>query len=131
VEKVTISIRCWDSGQTKKVLPIDENGRILEVAYFEQIRFVGHSKHYPQPLMFSTKTGHLILPTIEKFMSLGRGTVYEETMEYDITLPVKFTQFCDIPVFYFVYNVANYFTSSTILFLIYTITLMRSRYIQI
>jgi capsular polysaccharide biosynthesis protein len=109
VEKVTISIRCWDSGQTKKVLPIDENGRILEVAYFEQIRFVGHSKHYPQPLMFSTKTGHLILPTIEKFMSLGRGTVYEETMEYDITLPVKFTQFCDIPVFYFVYNVANYY----------------------
>lgn len=109
MEKVTISIRCWDSGQTKKVLPIDENGRILEVAYFEQIRFVGHSKHYPQPLMFSTKTGHLILPTIEKFMSLGRGTVYEETMEYDITLPVKFTQFCDIPVFYFVYNVANYY----------------------
>ena len=109
MEKVTISIRCWDSGQTRKVLPIDENGRILEVAYFEQIRFVGHSKHYPQPLMFSTKTGHLILPTIEKFMSLGRGTVYEETMEYDITLPVKFTQFCDIPVFYFVYNVANYY----------------------
>ena len=109
MEKVTISIRCWDSGPTRKDLPIDENGRILEVAYFEQIRFVGHSKHYPQPLMFSTKTGHLILPTIEKFMSLGRGTVYEETMEYDITLPVKFTQFCDIPVFYFVYNVANYY----------------------
>ena len=109
MHNTTLPIRYWDSGQTRRVLPVDENGRILEVAYFEQIRFVGHSKHYPQPLMFSTKTGHLILPTVEKFMSLGRGTVYEETMEYEITLPVKFTQFCDIPVFYFVYNMANYY----------------------
>ena len=109
MHKTTLPIRYWDSGQTRRVLPVDENNRILEVAYFEQIRFVGHSKHYPQPLMFSTKTGHLILPTVEKFMSLGRGTVYEETMEYEISLPVKFTQFCDIPVFYFVYNMANYY----------------------
>ena len=109
MNKTTLSINYWDSGQTRRVAPVDENNRILEVAYFEQIKFVGHSKYYPQPLMFSTKTGKLTLPTIEKFMSLDRGTVYEETMKYEISLPVKFSHFCDIPVFYFVYNMANYY----------------------
>ena len=55
-----------------------EGGRVLEVAYFDNVRFVGHSKHYPQPLMYSVYTGRLTLPTVEQFMSLGRGTVYEE-----------------------------------------------------
>ena len=109
MKKTVLPISYWDSGQTRRVAPVDENHRILEVAYFEQIRFVGHSKHYPQPLMWSTKTEKLILPTIEKFMSLDRGTVYEETMEYEMWTPVRFTQFCDIPVFYFVYNMANYY----------------------
>ena len=109
MNKRVLPISYWDSGQTRRVAPVDENHRILEVAYFEQIRFVGHSKHYPQPLMWSTKTEKLVLPTIEKFMSLNRGTVYEETMEYEMWLPVRFTQFCDIPVFYFVYNMANYY----------------------
>lgn len=109
MHKTTLPIRYWDSGQTRRVSPVDENNRTLEVAYFEQIRFVGLSNHYPLPLLFSTKTGQIILPTIEKFMSLGRGTVYEETMEYEMWLPVRFTQFCEIPVFYFVYNMANYY----------------------
>ena len=109
MNKTTLSIDYWDYGKTRIVSSADQNTRILEVAYFEQIKFVGHSKHYPQPLMFSTKTGKLILPTIEKFMSLDRGTVYEDTMKYEMDLPVEFSLFCDIPVFYFVYNMANYY----------------------
>ena len=109
IHKTTLPIRYWDSGQTRRVCPVDKNHRILEVAYFDQVRFVGLSKHYPQPLMWSVSDKQLVLPTIEQFMSLGRGTVYEEKMEYEMWLPVRFTQFCNIPVFYFVYNMANYY----------------------
>ena len=109
MQKTTLPIKYWDSGQTRRVCPVDKNHRILEVAYFDQVRFVGLSKHYPQPLIWSVSNKQLILPTIEKFMSLGRGTVYEETMEYEMWLPVRFTQFCNLPVFYFVYNMANYY----------------------
>ena len=109
IHKTILPIRYWDSGQTRRVCPVDENNRILEVAYFDQVRFVGHSTHYPQPLIWSVSDKKLTLPTIEKFMSLGRGTVYEETMEYEMWLPVRFTQFCNLPVFYFVYNMANYY----------------------
>ena len=77
MQKTTLPIKYWDSGQTRRVCPVDKNHRILEVAYFDQVRFVGLSKHYPQPLMWSVSNKQLILPTIEKFMSLGRGTVYE------------------------------------------------------
>lgn len=109
MQKTTLPIKYWDSGQTRRVCPVDKNHRILEVAYFDQVRFVGLSKHYPQPLIWSVSDKQLVLPTIEKFMSLGRGTVYEETMEYEMWLPVRFTQFCNLPVFYFVYNMANYY----------------------
>jgi capsular polysaccharide biosynthesis protein len=42
-------------------------------------------------------------------MSLNRPTVYENEMKYEIELPVKFKNFCSVPVFYFVYNMANYY----------------------
>jgi hypothetical protein len=107
-QKITLPIEYWNSGRTRLICEKDENGRTIEVAYFFLCQFGGISKHYPQPLIYSHKNRKLILPTIEKFMSLGRGTVYETTMTYDLELP-RFEKFCDIPVFYFVYNTANYY----------------------
>jgi len=106
--KITLPIEYWNEGRTKVLCPEDENGRVLECSYFFLVQFTGHSKHYPQPLMYSHRDGKLRLPTIERFMSLGRGTVYEETMEYDMQLDPS-EKCCDIPVFYFAYNMANYF----------------------
>ena len=108
-QKTTLPIEYWNSGKTRLIEGKDENGRSIEVAYFFACQFTGLSKHYPQPLLFSHKTGTLTLPTKEMFMSLGRGTVYEETMEYEVELPMKFENFCSLPVFYFVYNMANYY----------------------
>ena len=107
-EKITLPIEFWNKGRTKTLCPEDENGRVLECAFFSSIQFTGHSKHYPMPLMYSHKDKKLRLPTIERFMSLGRGTVYEEWMQYDMELCSSWSC-CDIPVFYFVYNTANYF----------------------
>ena len=104
-----MQIEYWNNQRTRIIEGVDENGRSIEVAYFFSCQFTGLSKHYPQPLLFSHKTGRLTLPTREMFMSLGRGTVYEETMEYEVELPMKFENFCSLPVFYFVYNMANYY----------------------
>jgi len=102
-------IHYWNSGRTKQIKERDENGRDIEVAYFFSCQFTGLSKHYPQPLIYSHQTHKLHLPTKEMFMSLGRGTVYEETMEYDVEHPFDFKNFFSVPVFYFVYNMANYY----------------------
>ena len=40
-------------------------------------------------------------------MSLGRGTVYEETMEWECK-NINTTKVENAPVFYFVYNCANF-----------------------
>jgi len=102
-------IHYWNSGRTKQIKERDENGRDIEVAYFFSCQFTGLSKHYPQPLIYSHQTHKLHLPTKKMFMSLGRGTVYEETMEYDVEHPFDFKNFFSVPVFYFVYNMANYY----------------------
>jgi hypothetical protein len=104
-----MNIEYWNSGRTRLISLEDENGRNIEVAYFFSCQFTGLSKHYPQPLIYSHQTQKLILPTKEMFMSLGRGTVYEKDMEYGVNLPFQFKNFCSVPVFYFVYNMANYY----------------------
>ena len=88
-----MKIEYWNSGRTRLLKEKDENGRDIEVAYFFTCQFTGLSKHYPQPLLFSHQTQRLTLPTKEMFMSLGRGTVYEETMEYEVELPFHFKNF--------------------------------------
>jgi hypothetical protein len=108
-QKTILPIEYWNSRRTRLIKEKDENGRDIEVSYFFSCQFTGLSKHYPQPLIYSHQTQRLTLPTKEMFMSLGRGTVYEETMEYEVELPMKFKNFCSIPVFYFVYNMANYY----------------------
>ena len=104
-----VEIEYCNSGRTRIIKEKDENGRDIEVAYFFSCQFTGLSKHYPQPLIYSHQTNKLILPTREMFMSLGRGTVYEETMAYEVDYPLYFKNFCSVPVFYFVYNMANYY----------------------
>ena len=103
-QQITLPIEYWKNDNTE-VISIDDI-RTVELKYFRDVKFTGHSIHYPQPLLYSR--GKLLLPTIEKFMSLGRGTVYEKDMWYSGEfLEVKKT--VEDPVFYFVYNMANYY----------------------
>jgi hypothetical protein len=99
-----MKIKYWDnsSGDIKTI----SDERDIKIGYFKNCVIEGHSIHYPQPLI---KTGdELLLPTIERFMSLGRGTVYESDMEWECT-NTNITKTETTPVFYFVYNCANYF----------------------
>ena len=103
-QKITLPIKYWNSG-SPDIISFDDI-RTVEVKYFRDVQFTGHSIHYPQPLLYSE--GVLFLPTIEKFMSLGRGTVYEKDMMYSGEFLESKNTF-ETPVFYFVYNMANYY----------------------
>lgn len=99
-----MKIKYWDESVSDIKRISDE--RDIKVGYFKNCVIEGHSIHYPQPLI---KTGNeLLLPTIERFMSLGRGTVYESDMEWKCK-NTNINKIETTPVFYFVYNCANYF----------------------
>ncbi len=83
--KITLPIRYWDQGPTRRITATDKNSRTIEAAYFNFVKFTRLSKHYPLPLLYSYQTKKLYLPLREKFMSLNRGTVYEDgDMSYEI-----------------------------------------------
>ena len=99
-----MKIKYWDKSTTNiKRISSERN---IKLGTFKDCIIEGNSIHYPQPLI---KTDlELLLPTIEKFMSLGRGTVYESKMERECTNK-NLKSLESKPVFYFVYNCANYF----------------------
>ncbi len=100
-----MKIKYWDDS-TMGDISIISTERDIKVGYFENCIIEGISTHYPQPLI-KTET-ELLLPTIERFMSLDRGTIYEETMEWECK-NTNIIKTETTPVFYFVYNCANYF----------------------
>ena len=108
MKKITSPIEYWNDRKTRILSPEDENGRKIELGYFFGVQFTGHSIHYPQPLIYSHYSEKLILPTKEMFMSLGRGTVYEDTMEYEIDIEKPNLTY-NGNVYYFVYNTENYY----------------------
>jgi len=100
-----MKIKYWDESDKADIHTISHE-RAVKVGYFNDCTIEGISTSYPQPLIKSDD--ELLLPTIERFMSLGRGTIYEETMEWDCkNIDVKNIE--ETPLFYFVYNCANYF----------------------
>ena len=48
--KITLPIRYWDQSPTRRISTTD-NGRTIEAAYFNYVKFTGLSKHYPLPLL--------------------------------------------------------------------------------
>ena len=100
-----MKIKYWDKSNQADIRVVSKE-RNINIGYFKNCIVEGISDHYPQPLI---KSGdELLLPTIEMFMSLGRGTIYESDMEWKCT-NTNINKIETVPVFYFVYNCANYF----------------------
>lgn len=99
-----MKIKYWDESDIGSIRHTGE--REVKVGHFYNCTIDGISLHYPMPLIKSE--GELLLPTIERFMSLGRGTLYEEDMNWECS-ENQITKVETNPVFYFVYNCANYF----------------------
>lgn len=97
----------------KKIFSIDENSREINIYKFDNCIATGHNLYYPNVLLKTNDK--LILPLLERTMSLLKiGTIYEKkNMNYEPvennSNAIQSIQFCNIPLFFFVYNTDNYF----------------------
>jgi hypothetical protein len=91
----------------KKLYESDTNGREINVYRFQNCSITGINLHYPNILLCNNE--NLILPVLERTMSLKMGTIYEKmnmTYEYE---KKDILSHCHTPVFFFIYNTDNYF----------------------
>jgi len=85
----------------------DEHGREINIYKINNCIATGLSLFYPNVLLQTDSS--IILPLLEKTMSLGITTIYEKNnMIYDVS-DIICTIKCSIPVFFFIYNTDNYF----------------------
>lgn len=86
-------------------LSLKDTNRSLFVAHFQDIQLTGRNIHYPNCLLQTNKM--LINPYDERIMSLKKDSFYDNNeWELNQILPKNYL---DYPVFFFIYNVDNYF----------------------
>ena len=91
----------------KNIFDYDENMRKIDIFKFVNCIPCGLNLFYPNTLFKSDD--NLILPLLEKTMSLNTTTIYEKNnMDYDYKETNNLTKY-NYPVFFFVYNTDNYF----------------------
>jgi capsular polysaccharide biosynthesis protein len=83
----------------------DGNGREINIYKLNNIKLVGDSLFYPNPLLYSPKKKLVIKPIEEKIMSLSRLVKTESLTNVSSDYDSVF----DEPVFFFIYNVDNYY----------------------
>jgi hypothetical protein len=92
---------------TSPIESIIDTPRDIHLYKLSNVQCTGLSLYYPNVLLLSVNT--LYLPYNEKSMSFNRKTIYEETdMKFNY-IPKNITEEVKDPVFFFVYNVENYY----------------------
>ena len=90
----------------KQILKKDENNRIINIYKLENCLVTGHNLYYPDVLLKTENM--LILPLLERTMSLKTGNIYEKNnMEFNKSIIQQ--EFYEGPLFFFIYNTDNYF----------------------
>jgi hypothetical protein len=91
----------------KNVFSSDKNGRKVDLYKFENCIVSGLNLYYPNVLI--KIENELVLPTLERTMSLKSGTIYEKfNMIFDYS-EKDCKNICNTPLFFFIYNTDNYF----------------------
>ena len=91
----------------KNIFPIDENGRKIDLYKFDNCIITGVNLYYPNVLI--TTENKVVLPTLERTMSLKSGTIYEKQgMKFNY-VKKESAHVCNTPLFFFIYNTDNYF----------------------
>ena len=91
----------------KNIFENDENNRKIDIYKFENCIVTGLNLYYPNVLLKTKKD--LILPLLERTMSLKSGTIYEK---YNMKFVYSDNSVKNIvmePLFFFIYNTDNYF----------------------
>lgn len=93
--------------KTKTIFKPDMNNREINIYKVESSKTTGHNLYYPNVLL---KSEQLILPILEKTMSLKSGTIYEKNdMKFNYVKSSINNTICETPLFFFIYNTDNYF----------------------
>ena len=91
----------------KNIFSNDENNRKIDLYKFEECSITGLNLYYPNLLLKTKDT--LVLPLLERTMSLKSCTIYEKNnMEFNFC-EKDYKNICNIPLFFFIYNTDNYF----------------------
>ena len=105
----------------------DQNNREIKIYKFEDCCLTGHNLYYPNVLLKTNN--NLILPLLERTMSLNMGNIYENNnMNYNCqNININYNLNYIEPVFFFIYNTDNYFhfLYDTVPYLISYITLKK------
>lgn len=91
----------------KNIFPTDSNNRKIDIYKFQNCKPYGLNLYYPNVLLNTKKS--LVLPLLERTMSLKSGTIYEK---YDMKFVYSDNSVKNIymePLFFFIYNTDNYF----------------------
>ena len=91
----------------ENIFPTDINNRIIDVYRFQNCNPCGLNLYYPNVLL--NTENRLVLPVLERTMSLKSGTIYEK---YDMKFTCSNNCIKNIftePLFFFIYNTDNYF----------------------
>jgi capsular polysaccharide biosynthesis protein len=91
----------------KQIFKKNKNNRIINIYKLEHFSVTGHNLFYPN-ILLQTETD-LILPLLEKTMSLNMGTIYEKNKMIFNPLKQKIKYTCKEPLFFLIYNTDNYF----------------------
>jgi len=92
----------------EKIYP-EENLREINLYKYNNCILTGINIYYPNVLIYENNN-NLILPVIEKTMSLKMSSVYElNNMDYDLQVTTNTLNKIDNPLFFFIYNTDNYF----------------------
>ena len=91
----------------KNIFEKDNNEREINIYKLSNCCLSGHCIFYPNTLLKSEL--NLVLPLLEKTMSLNLGTIYEkQNMEYNY-VKSEIKKYIAEPLFFFIYNTDNYF----------------------
>lgn len=91
----------------KNIFPIDDNNREINAYKITNVITTGHNLYYPNVLLKTEN--NLVLPLLERTMSLKSGTIYEkENMNFNYCEKTVKT-ICEDSLFFFIYNTDNYF----------------------
>jgi len=86
----------------------EENLREINLYKYNNCVLTGINIYYPNVLLYDNN--NLILPVIEKTMSLNMSSAYElNNMEYNLIVRENVLEIIENPVFFFIYNTDNYF----------------------
>ena len=91
----------------ENIFPKDNNNRIIHVYKFENCTTTGLNLYYPNVLI--NLENELVLPLLERTMSLKSGTIYEKFNMKFVYSDNSVKNIVMEPLFFFIYNTDNYF----------------------